>query len=197
MNAHTKRLEMLASLEPSDLDAIDALLANMNRTNEATAYARRLVRMTGPPTKSQSMLAKSIRLFVRDRGDLAHMEPGHRPHRMTARALQAAREAGYLTKDNRLTRFGYTCHVEESVRVRQAAHEYIDRRDRNTHPQGEFDQAGRWYPAEHEDCDHSVSPPSRRFPYRYMVHCRTALHVAWLYGVSRRDLMREARRLGT
>ena len=81
--------------------------------------------------------------------------------------------------------------------LEQAARTFIDRRDRTAHPQGKFDNAGRWYPSESETCAccSSVRGPSRAYPYSYMTHCRTMAHVASLYGVSVADLRREVRRL--
>lgn len=56
---------------------------------------------------------------------------------------------------------------------------FISRRDRNTHPDGHFDKAGRWWPSAEEECDccDNIREPSRRWPYNYLVHCRSAAHV--------------------
>jgi hypothetical protein len=55
-------------------------------------------------------------------------------------------------------------------------------RDRVIHPDGKFDNAGRWYPSEAEDCGVSrvICTPSRAYPYSYMIACRTRKHVAKL-----------------
>lgn len=73
-----------------------------------------------------------------------------------------------------------------------AARAYDARQNRVEHPDGEFDKAGRWYPSddERQDCCSYVRGPSRAWPYSYMKHCRSAAHVAALYGVSERDLKR-------
>ncbi|HSH85384.1 MAG TPA: hypothetical protein VK979_09555 [Guyparkeria sp.] len=81
--------------------------------------------------------------------------------------------------------------------ITKAAQEYLDRRDRRTHPDGTFDNAKRWYPSSTERCDccNSIRSPSRAWPMSYMKHCRSAAHVASLYGVEARDLKRRAREL--
>ena len=83
------------------------------------------------------------------------------------------------------------------TQILKAAQEYLNRRDRVTHPDGEFDKAGRWYPSGSEECDccSSIRVPSRAYPYSYMVHCRTAAHVANLFGVDVRDVRRAARQI--
>lgn len=55
-------------------------------------------------------------------------------------------------------------------------------RDRVIHPDGKFDNAGRWYPSEAEDCGISrvIRTPSRAYPYSYLVACRTRKHVTQL-----------------
>lgn len=62
----------------------------------------------------------------------------------------------------------------------QAAQEYLDRRDRKTHPAGRFDKGGRFYISESCSCG-SVRSPSRSYPYSEMVHGRTIKHVANIY----------------
>jgi hypothetical protein len=78
-----------------------------------------------------------------------------------------------------------------------AAQTYVDRRTRRRHPAGRFDTAGRWYPngAEQTSECAAIRPPSRAYPYSLMLHCRTAAHVAALYGVERAALLRVARLL--
>jgi len=79
--------------------------------------------------------------------------------------------------------------------VDAAAREYLARRDRRTNPDGTFDSAGRWYPAdgEKQPCCAAIRSPSRAYPYSYMVHCRTVAHVAAVHGVDARDLKSAAR----
>lgn len=62
--------------------------------------------------------------------------------------------------------------------------------NREIHPEGEFDKAGRWYPSDYERCDccDSIRAPSRAYPYSYMVHCRTLKHVCCKYGVDERTV---------
>lgn len=56
---------------------------------------------------------------------------------------------------------------------------YVSRRDRMSHPDGKFDNGGRWEPsaAEYCDCCAGIRSPSRAHPYNVLVHCRTRLHV--------------------
>lgn len=69
------------------------------------------------------------------------------------------------------------------------------RQTRQQHPDGKFDGAGRWYPSasEEQECCSRIRSPSRAYPYSYMVHCRTADHIAHIYGVSATDIRRAAR----
>lgn len=73
--------------------------------------------------------------------------------------------------------------------------EYLRRQDRLSHPAGKQDRGGRWYPApeERRPCCDRIRPPSRRWPWSLMHHCRTAEHIAQLYNVDRTALLREAR----
>jgi hypothetical protein len=60
---------------------------------------------------------------------------------------------------------------------------YDARKDRDVHPEGTFDKAMRWYPSDREDCGGSgtrVRSPSRKWPYSYMLRCRTKDHVRTL-----------------
>lgn len=82
-------------------------------------------------------------------------------------------------------------------RLREAALEYIRRQEREAHPLGEFDHAGRWYPVEEErrPCCGRVRSPSRAYPYSLLLHCRTIGHVAALYGVGEEELRRAVRKM--
>lgn len=56
---------------------------------------------------------------------------------------------------------------------------YEARRDRLVHPEGKFDDAGRWYPSAREDCGgdgSSTRRPTRTWPYSYLLRCRTRQH---------------------
>jgi len=77
----------------------------------------------------------------------------------------------------------------------EALIEYLQRQDRVSHPQGEFDNGGRWYPSDEErqECCYSIRSPSRNWPYSLLLHCRTLRHVARLYGVDEEELRRLAR----
>lgn len=82
-------------------------------------------------------------------------------------------------------------------KIRQAAEEYINRRDRTSHPDGHTDRGGRWYPSDSECCHccANVRTPSRSWPWSYMTHCRTIGHVANLYGVPVADVRRAVREI--
>ncbi len=82
-----------------------------------------------------------------------------------------------------------------AAQIDAAAREFIARKDRDSHPDGKFDNAGRWYPSDDEwtpGCRY-VREPSRAWPYSLMQHCRTAEHVAELYNVDPSDVRKRAR----
>jgi len=66
---------------------------------------------------------------------------------------------------------------------------YIARADRQEHPSGHFDGAGRWYPS--ETCGplcHGYRSPSRAYSYSALCHCRSAHHVAGLFSKKEGDV---------
>lgn len=80
-----------------------------------------------------------------------------------------------------------TCRQERSralAREREAKRlaqiVWAQRRARESHPEGEFDGGGRWYPSEREDGDGDVTgevrSPSRAWPWSYMHRARTRAH---------------------
>ena len=79
-------------------------------------------------------------------------------------------------------------------RAAEAGMEFVCRDLRLHHPDGTFDEGGRFYPSEKEVRDGcgNIRTPSRAFPFSLMKHCRTAKHVAKLYDVSEKDLKAEA-----
>lgn len=88
--------------------------------------------------------------------------------------------------------------------MRAAVRCYIARQERKDHPSGEFDKAGRFYPAgstyggdgeEWQECCAPIRTPSRSWPYTYMTHCRSLPHVANLYGVDAVKLRRKVREM--
>ena len=83
--------------------------------------------------------------------------------------------------------------TEPTEAVRQAAREYVALKERRINPVGRFDGAGRWWPSVPCTCD--VRLPSRAYPYSYLIHLRTAGHVAETHGVSRLELLRAAKAL--
>jgi Uncharacterised protein family (UPF0158) len=72
----------------------------------------------------------------------------------------------------------------------EAGREFVCRELRLHHPDGTFDDGGRFYPSEKEvrDCCANIRAPSRAFPFSLMTHCRTVKHVAKLYDVSQKEL---------
>ena len=84
--------------------------------------------------------------------------------------------------------------AETQGRACKAGLEFVARELRLHHPDGKFDDGERFYPSEKEwrDCCAGIRAPSRAFPFSLMKHCRTAKHVAKLYGVTEKDLKIEA-----
>lgn len=65
----------------------------------------------------------------------------------------------------------------------RAALEYIDLRDRATHPKGSFDSGGRFYLTEKKFCCSGIRRPSAAYPFSEMLHGRSADHVAAKHAV--------------
>jgi hypothetical protein len=86
---------------------------------------------------------------------------------------------------------------EKRLTLRKAAICYLDRQSRDEHPDGHFDNKKRWEPSsiEHCECCDSIRTPSKAWPFSLMVHCRTAQHIARLYGVPSRELLAAARKI--
>jgi len=79
-----------------------------------------------------------------------------------------------------------------------AAREWLDRKSRRTHPHtGRTGKGGQWYPSdtEQQQCCKYIRRPSRAWPWSLMTHCRTAKHVARLYGVDEPRLKQLAREM--
>ena len=76
--------------------------------------------------------------------------------------------------------------------MESAVRDYLARKNRTAHPDGEFDKRGRWYPDAHEqrECCSGISQPTASYPYPLMIHCRTVEHVATLHGVDVSSLRR-------
>ncbi|WP_210093726.1 hypothetical protein [Ruegeria sp. HKCCSP346] len=79
-----------------------------------------------------------------------------------------------------------------SSEVRSAALEYIKRKRRLSHPNGEFDGGQRFYLASQERraCCEGIRRPSRSYPYSEMAHGRSLRHVAELFDIDERDVRR-------
>lgn len=73
--------------------------------------------------------------------------------------------------------------MNEELCQRWVASLYASRRERRSHPEGKFDDAGRWYPSACEDMDGfsgSIRSPSRAWPHSYMLAARTKKHCSAL-----------------
>jgi len=89
-------------------------------------------------------------------------------------------------------------HYRLSAKLRAAAQRYIDLKARRVHPDGEFDRAKRFYLSEEEshECCSKIKPPSRNFPFSYMLHARTMTHVATAFHIELPRLKWAVKRLG-
>lgn len=78
----------------------------------------------------------------------------------------------------------------------QALDTYELRKSRDEHPEGEFDNAGRWYPSARENCGVTrwARPPSQAWPYSYLIACRSLDHCERLYDADH-DVVLAVRRL--
>ena len=65
----------------------------------------------------------------------------------------------------------------------EAGTEAWRRAARHSHPDGEFDKAGRFTLTERHACCETIRAPSRSFPYPEMQHGRSVRHVAAEFGV--------------
>lgn len=67
----------------------------------------------------------------------------------------------------------------------QAATEYLARNSGGSKPEGTWDNAGRWFPSEKEDCGGLITgrirTPSRAWPRSYWNAAKSLKHVAALY----------------
>ena len=81
--------------------------------------------------------------------------------------------------------------------LKKAAHEYIDRRERISHPEGKFAHARRWYPGNNESrgCCATIRSPSRSYPFSLNTHCRSLEHISKLFNVSKLELRREVAKI--
>ena len=86
--------------------------------------------------------------------------------------------------------------MRDKSTVIRAANEHNLREHGRSRPSG-GGHRGRWYPSqeEHRSCCNRISPPSRQFPLSLHRHCRTAEHVAQLFGVDVNELKEVAERL--
>lgn len=99
-------------------------------------------------------------------------------------ALKGTYMQNELMNDVALIRALKRIHADEKLHT--AAIEFLDLQDRNTHPDGKFDNAGRFYLRSKCSCCDGLRAPSRLYPMSEMAHGRTALHVAHARGMPER-----------
>ncbi len=81
--------------------------------------------------------------------------------------------------------------IEEGT-LQKAVECYYRRQSRKENPSGYFYRGRRWTPYEEESCDccEAIAAPSSRYPFSKLLHCRTSVHIANLYGVDPSELAR-------
>lgn len=91
---------------------------------------------------------------------------------------------------------------DNESRLKEAVQEYLGRQARIKQPNGELESGSEniyypWYPSDNErqKCCSYILKPSQSYPYSFMDHCRTYIHVAHLYGVGTRKLIAEVGKL--
>ncbi|MGV4839273.1 hypothetical protein ACSMEA_05895 [Stenotrophomonas maltophilia] len=76
---------------------------------------------------------------------------------------------------------------EQKASAYAGAMKYVLRRSRLEHPDGSWDSDGCFYPSSYENADwitDNISTPSKRYPYTYMLACRTVEHCCRLEGAN-------------
>lgn len=76
---------------------------------------------------------------------------------------------------------------EQKASAYAGAMKYVLRRSRSEHPDGSWDSDGCFYPSSYENADwitDNISTPSKRYPYTYMLACRTVEHCCRLEGAN-------------
>lgn len=84
---------------------------------------------------------------------------------------------------------------QDQSKMHSAIETYYSRQNRQKHPEGVFDNAGRWFPSKMEKCDccYGLRLPSRAYPYSLMVHCRTITHISNLFDVDPAEMRKHIR----
>lgn len=96
----------------------------------------------------------------------------------SAATLAGSRIVVFLSHFKTTKRGSPENHLRKWIRATARA-VYIPRRERTVHPEGDFDSKGRWYPCTRESGGGSGTTcraPSKRWPYSYMLRCRTREH---------------------
>lgn len=82
--------------------------------------------------------------------------------------------------------------------LEKAYAEWRGRESGSRYPESEPGRSIRWYPHERNEwqsCCDKIRRPSRKYPYSLLQHCKSAKHVASLFGVERKDLLAMHKRL--
>lgn len=110
-------------------------------------------------------------------GDLAVDQP----------AVRAARRTGATKLDRQI----FAMNDDEISSAFNALSTHLSRKDRLSHPDGDFDKAKRWFPDSNEVCGccESIRSPSRNWPYSLLVHCRSLQHCEMLFGACHADVL--------
>ena len=74
-------------------------------------------------------------------------------------------------------------------KIIEAVKEYNRRKNGGSLP-GHFDRAGRFYsdPSDVCECCKGIRSPTRAWPLSILHHCKTAKHIATLYGIEEKEL---------
>lgn len=83
--------------------------------------------------------------------------------------------------------------TEIKKEILAAIDEYTKLKNREIHPDGEFDSGGRFYLKDRYDCCKGIRNPSRAYPYSEMVHGRTLKHIAHKYGIDEKECRKALR----
>lgn len=80
-------------------------------------------------------------------------------------------------------------------KIERATRMYRARQERQEHPRGSFDRAGRFWldDDERQACCGRIRTPSRAWPYSEIKHARSAEHVAAVCDVDVHELRRAIR----
>lgn len=121
--------------------------------------------------------------------ELVHQKETEGKNTMTEEILERARTletrellTGKLLRQL-VARYQMAWHEEDEEKLEEAIDGlWNSRKTRAEHPEGSFDNSGRWYPSNEEECRccRHVRSPSRNWPYSLIKHCRSRAHLTRL-----------------